>query len=127
MELSTIIENYKNNHNQENYNKVLLNLFSDINNTLILPSKARKDNDGFDLKSIYDNNGMYLVVYTNGEFIEKNDEVFIKMTIKGIIEKILETEKCLGICINPDLNINDNNMMKQCIIPKEHIIRLLNS
>lgn len=42
MELSKLIKNYKNEHNQDNYNKILLNIFSDIDKTLILPSKVRK-------------------------------------------------------------------------------------
>lgn len=128
MELSKLIKNYKNEHNQDNYNKILLNIFSDIDKTLILPSKVRKQKNGFDLKSTYDSSGgMYLVAYTGKSFSERTDEAFISITIRGIIDKVLSDDKCLGICINPDLEIDDSNMMNQCIIPKEHIVKILNS
>ena len=128
MKLSKLIGNYKNDRNQENYNQILLNIFSDVDKTLILPSKVRKDNNGFDLKSIYDSDGgMYLVAYTDSDFVEDSDEAFIEITIRGIIDKVLEDDICLGLCINPDLKIDDTNMHKQCIIPKEHIVKLLNS
>ena len=128
MKLSKLVDNYKKDKSQENYNQIILNIFSNIDQALWLPSKIRKDNNGFDLKSIYDSNGgMYLVVYTDSSFVEDSDEAFIKITIRGIIDKVLEDDICLGLCINPDLDINDDNMHKQCIIPKEHIVKILNS
>ena len=128
MKLSRLIDNYKKDRSQENYNQILLNIFSDLDKVLILPSKLRNDNNGFDLKSIYDSNGgMYLVAYTDSGFVEDTDEAFIKITIRGIISKVLENDICLGLCINPDLKIDDDNMHKQCIIPKEHIVKILNS
>lgn len=128
MELKKLVENYKKNNNQENYNQILLKIFSDVDKTLLLPSKVRKEKNGFDLKSIYDSNGgMYLVTYTDESFAENSDEAFISITIRGIIDKVLADDICLGFCINPDLEINDTNMLKQCIIPKEHIVKILNS
>ena len=70
---------------------------------------------------------MYLVAYTGKSFSERTDEAFISITIRGIKDKVLSDYKCLGICINPDLEIDDSNMMNQCIIPKEHIVKILNS
>ena len=128
MELKKLVENYKENNNQENYNQILLNIFSDVDKTLLLPSKVRKEKNGFDLKSIYDSNGgMYLVTYTDESFAENSDEAFISITIRGIIDKVLADDICLGFCINPDLEIEGTNMYKQCIIPKEHIVKILNS
>ena len=44
-----------------------------------MPSRIRKDNNGFDLKIIYDNNGgMYLVVCEGSNYVENTDEAFIR-------------------------------------------------
>ena len=128
MDLNNIVELYKKEHNIENYHNLLKAFFTDINQILILPSKMRDDNNGFDLKSIYDISGKsYLVAYVSSEFIKVEDETFIKISIKGILEKILKSENCSGLIINPDLNINQVNMYKQCILPREDIIKILSN
>ena len=128
MNIKKEVEDYKKTHSQDSYNKLLIKIFSNLDDILILPSKIRKSNDGFDLKNILDENGgAYLIAYTDEEYIENSDEAFINVSIRGIIDKVLSDDICLGICINPDLEINDSNMTKQCIVPKEHIIKILNS
>ena len=128
MKLKKLVDSYKENNSQDNYNQLLLNIFSNLDKTLLLPSRVREEKNGFDLKSIYDSNGgMYLVTYTDKSFAESSDEAFISMTIRGIIDKVLSDDICLGFCINPDLEINETNMYKQCIVPKDHIVKILNS
>ena len=125
MNLEEIVELYKKEHNTENYHNLLKYVFKDISQILWLPSRIREDNNGVDLKSVYDSNGkFYVVAYTNSKFIKEEDEIFIKMTIKGILEIILASEKCNGLCIDPDININLTNMYKQCILTKDDIIKI---
>ena len=125
IELEKIVENYKNSGTQENYNILIMKLFTNIEQKLILPSIVRKDNNGFDLKSIYDFQGnSYLVAYTSDRYVNKNDETFLINTLKGIIEIVLNNKNCFGLIINPDKDINEKNREKQCIIPKEYIINL---
>ncbi len=124
-ELEKVIEEFKKNSIQENYNNVFKTLFTNIEQDLILPSKLRKDNNGFDLKSIYDENDKwYLVAYTSYKFVTESDESFLIMKLEGIIRKILEDEPCSGLIINPDKEIDSSNAKNQFLIPKEYIIKL---
>lgn len=128
LELTKIIDDFRKEPIQENYNKVLLKLFTNVEQSLWLPSKIRSDKNGFVLKSIIDDNGKdYLIAYTDSKFIDKNDESFIEISFKGIIEKVLSSETCDGICINPDSEITINNSNNQLIILKEYIIKLYNN
>lgn len=127
LELEELVEDYKKDHNQENYNNIITKLFTNIEQELILPSVIRKDNNGFELKSSYDFNGnSYLVTYTSEKFVTDKDETFIVTSLKGIINNIImKNDNCFGFIINPDKKINETNQNNQCIIPKDHIIKLL--
>ena len=126
-ELTKLINNFKENPTQEKYNTIIVKLFTNIDQTFLLPSKVRIDNNGFDLKSIYDENGKnYLIVYTDPQYIKNEDESFLKVTFKGILEKILEYENCDGILINPDLKISKENNKNQLIILKDYIVKIYN-
>jgi hypothetical protein len=118
IKLDNVIEEYEKINSQDNYNKLLIKLLSNVEQTLILPSRIRQENDGFNLKAIYNDKGnLYLVAYTNKKYIANNDESFIEISLKGILERVLNTEKCVGLCINPDINIDKDNTYSQCIIP----------
>ena len=123
--LFNAVMKYKDNHDQDNYNNVLMSIFKDPNQTLILPSRIGNKKDRFDLKSIYDSDdNSYLVAYTDKSYIEDTDETFIIMSVEGIINKVLDDNTCNGLCLDPDTKL-DNEDYNQCIILKEHILKII--
>ena len=125
--LNEAVKMYKKEHSQENYNNVLLKIFSDVEQTVIVPAKLNKEKDGVDLKSIYaEDNNSYFVFYTDKAFIDRdNDETFLIITLKGIFDMILNSDIYNGVIIDPDLEIKDEKDYNQCIILKEHVITIL--
>ena len=126
-DLNKAVENYKKEHSQENYSNVLLKIFTDVEQTVIVPAKLNKEKNRADLKSIYaEDNNAYFVFYTDKAFIDRdNDETFLIMTLKGIFDMILNSDVYNGVIIDPDLDIKDEKDYNQCIVLKEHVITIL--
>ena len=91
--LTEVIKSYKKEHSQENYHNVLRAIFTDVEQTVIVPSRLNKEKTGFDLKGICaEDNNEYLVFYTDKAFIDRdNDESFLVMTLRGIFDPVLNT------------------------------------
>jgi hypothetical protein len=125
--LNEPVDKYKKDHSQENYNNVLLKIFTDVDQTVIVPARLNKEKNGADLKSIYaEDNNAYFVFYTDKAFIDRdNDETFLIMTLKGVFDMILNSDVYNGVIIDPDIDIKDEKDFNQCIILKEHVITIL--
>ena len=127
--LTKVIKSYKKEHSQENYHNVLRAIFSDVEQTVIVPSRLNKEKTGFDLKGICaDDNNEYLVFYTDKAFIDRDkDESFLIMTLRGIFDSVLNTNSYNGVIIDPDLHMKEDKDYNQCIILKEHVVKILTS
>ena len=125
--LNEVVEKYKKEHNQENYHDVLRKIFTNVEQTVIVPARLNKEKNGADLKSIHaDDNKSYFVFYTDKKFIDRdNDETFLIVTLKGIFDMVLNSDIYNGVIIDPDLDIKDEKDFNQCIVLKEHVITIL--
>ncbi len=127
--LKKVVDNYKKEHIQENYNSVLIEVFNDLEQTVIVPGKLNIEKEGINLKSIEAEDGKeYFVIYTDRSFIDsENDEAFLVMTLEGVFDTLIKGNVYNGVIVDPNLHANEEDDCWPCIILKEHIIRIFES
>ena len=120
-QLANLIEIYKSNNIQDNYSEIILQLNECTQKNLGLYLPCKESGDGYDIKTLTgDDGGKYLIACTDN--IDKEEGVsFVYLTIKEILEYVVQTPLCSGICLNHDNNEN------QVILNKDYCKKLLSS
>ena len=120
-ELERLIEVYKSHSIQDNYSEIILQLNECTQKNLGLYLPCKESGDGYDIKTLKgDDGGKYLIACTDDS--KKEDDVsFVYLTIKEILEYVVFTPACSGMCLNHDNNLN------QVVLNKEYCQKLLSS
>ncbi len=120
-ELERLVEIYKSNNIQDNYSEIILQLNECTQKNLGLFLPCKESGDGYDIKTLTgDDGGKYLIACTNDE--KKEDDVsYIYLTLKEILDYVMMTPMCSGMCINHDNNFN------QVILNRDYCMKLLSS
>ncbi len=120
-ELERLVEIYKSNNIQDNYSEVILQLNECTQKNLGLYLPCKESGDGYDIKTLTgDDGGKYLIACTSDK--NKEDGVsFVYLTLKEILDYVMMTPMCSGMCINHDNNYN------QVILNRDYCMKLLSS
>lgn len=120
-ELARLVEIYKSNNIQDNYSEIILQLNECTQKNLGLYLPCKESGDGYDIKTLTsEDGGKYLIACTD-EKNKEDDISFVYLTIKEILEYVVFTPMCSGMCLNHDNNAN------QVVLNKEYCKKLLSS
>ena len=115
MELNELIEEFKKNNSQENYNRILKELFTKCEN-ILLWLETKPIENGLTFRHYADDNGKkYLLANTKEFILNKESEMLTHITVKGIFEIVL-TNDCNGLIINLDDSKNQFILLKDDIV-----------
>ena len=121
VQLKRLIETYKSHSIQDNYSEIILQLNECTQKNLGLYLPCKESGDGYDIKTLTaEDGGKYLIACTDES--NKEDGVsFVYLTIKEILEYVVMTPLCSGMCLDHDNNLN------QVVLNKEYCQKLLSS
>ena len=120
-ELARLIEIYKSTSIQDNYSEIILQLNECTQKNLGLYLPCKESGDGYDIKTLTaDDGGKYMIACTDDKNREEGVS-FVYLTIKEILEYVVMTPMCSGMCLNHDNNAN------QVVLNKDYCKKLLSS
>ncbi len=120
-ELERLVEIYKSNSIQDNYSEIILQLNECTQKNLGLYLPCKESGDGYDIKTLTaEDGGKYLIACTDDTNKEEGVS-FVYLTIKEILEYVVMTPLCSGMCLDHDNNLN------QVVLNKEYCQKLLSS
>ncbi len=121
-ELARLIEIYKSNNIQDNYSEVILQINECTQKNLGLYLPCKEVGDGYDIKTLTSEDGKkYLIAYTD-DTKKEVDVSFVYLTIKEILDYVVMTPLCSGMCVN-----HDDENPNQMFLNKEYCQKLLQS
>ncbi len=121
VQLKRLIETYKSHSIQDNYSEIILQLNECTQKNLGLYLPCKESGDGYDIKTLTaEDGGKYLIACTDDTNKEEGVS-FVYLTIKEILEYVVMTPLCSGMCLDHDNNLN------QVVLNKEYCQKLLSS